>query len=86
MEIRHGRLTRALAIERLRALGDETPWDDIRLFCDWLGLAQPEYFALLERFRNPEIWSRRDGKWVIEGFLVPDFPWPEDYVATTDVT
>ena len=37
-----------------------------------------EYFAILEEFRNAEIWSRRDGRWVIDDFLVPDFRWPED--------
>ena len=78
MEIRNGRISRAEAIARIRQRGDETPWDDIRCFCDYLGISRRDYFAVLERFRNPDIWSRRDGKWVIDGFLVPDFPWSED--------
>jgi N-acetyl sugar amidotransferase len=78
MEIRAGRLTRAQAIEHLRARGDETPWDDIRAFCAYLGIAAREYFAILEGFRNRELWTRRGGKWVIDGFLVPGFAWPDD--------
>ena len=78
IEIRHGRMTRDEAIEELRQLGDETPWDDIKLFCDYLGISRQEYFRILESFRNSEIWTRRDGRWLIEDFLVPDFPWPED--------
>jgi len=78
IEIRHGRLSRDEAISALRELGDETPQHDIGLFCEYLGIAESEYFEILERFRNTDIWSRRDGRWVIEDFLVPDFPWAED--------
>ncbi len=78
MEIRSGRMQREQAIAFLRQRGDETPWPDIQGFCAYLGLSEREYFEIVERFRDPRIWSRRDGKWVIEGFLVDDFPWPDD--------
>ena len=78
MEIRTGRLTRQDAIDQLREGGDETPWEDIGLFCSYLGLSQREYFEIVEGFRNREIWHRRDERWEIDGFLVDDFPWPED--------
>jgi N-acetyl sugar amidotransferase len=77
MEIRAGRLSREQAIDTLRELGDETPWPDIAVFCDYLGISAHDYLEVVERFRNPEIWSREHGTWKIEGFLVPDFPWPE---------
>jgi len=78
MEIRNGRLERAAAIEKLRQRGDETPWEAIVAFCDYVSISEVEYFQTLERFRNLDIWSRRDDRWVIEDFLIPDFPWPED--------
>jgi len=78
IEIRHGRLTRDDAIQALRELGDETPSRDIGLFCEYLGMPVSEYFGILEQFRNTEIWSRYEGRWVIDDFLVPNFPWPED--------
>jgi hypothetical protein len=81
MEIRAGRLTRSEAIQFLRTRGDETPWDDIAVFCDYLGIDRAEYFAVLERFRNRSLWTRRDGRWCIDGFLIPDFPWPADVVV-----
>lgn len=81
MEIRAGRMTRAQAIAALHARGDETPWADIDGFCSYLGLARAEYFAIVESFRDQRLWSRRGGRWVIEDFLVPDFPWPEDVEA-----
>jgi len=81
MEIRAGRLTRAEAIERLRARGDETPWDDIRQFCPYLGMDLTEYFGVMEGFRNMEVWRRVDGRWQVPGFLIPDYPWPSDPLA-----
>jgi N-acetyl sugar amidotransferase len=82
LEIRMGRMTRNEAIERLRRAGDETPWHDIRIFCDYLGLEPAEYFRIVEQFRNPRLWTRRDGRWVIDGFLIEDFAWPEDSEPT----
>jgi hypothetical protein len=81
MEIRQGRMTRGEAIAFLYAKGDETPWEDIALFCDYLGIDQREYFSILERFRNPQLWTRRDDRWYIDNFLIPDFQWPADPIC-----
>ncbi len=78
VEIRNRRMTRAQAISILRDKGDETPWSDIRLFCNYLGISMKEYFRILESFRNRDIWVRENGRWMIPDFLIPDFPWPED--------
>lgn len=78
IDIRMGRMTRDEAIERIAAAGDETPWDDIGHFCKYVGISAAEYFRILEKFRNEEIWTRRDGRWVIDDFLIDDFDWPED--------
>ena len=76
LEIRNGRLTRAEAIERLRLLGDETPHRDIEHFAAYLGISVEEYFRICETFRNHDIWVQRYGRWEIDGFLIPDWPWP----------
>jgi len=75
LEVRNGRLTRAEAVEILRRRGDETPHEDIEKFCAWLGITRAHFFEVVEKFRNPDVWKRRDGKWVIEDFLVPDWKW-----------
>lgn len=77
MEIRAGRLSREAAIGHLASRGDETPWEDIERFCAYTGLSRGEYFEIAERFRSHDLWSRRDGRWVIEGFLIPDFDWSQ---------
>ncbi len=75
LEIRNGRMSRDEAIEVIRAIGDETPHDDIRSFCDHVGITTERFFELIERFRNADVWSRRGEQWVIEDFLIPDWQW-----------
>ena len=75
LEIRNGRLTREEAIGELRRRGDETPRDDIEAFCRWAGIGEDRFFAIAEGFRNQEIWIRRNGTWIIDDFLIPDWNW-----------
>jgi N-acetyl sugar amidotransferase len=75
IEIRNGRMTRAEAVRLVQEMGDQTPHDDIRKFCDFAGITQEHFFDVIEKFRNREVWSRRDGRWMIEGFLIPDWHW-----------
>lgn len=75
VEIRNGRMTRPQAIEWLRQRGDETPHDDILRFCDFAGITRTRFFEIIEKFRNPNIWSRRGQTWVMDGFLIPDWCW-----------
>ena len=65
-------------MEIIGARGDETPWDDIAVFCRYIGMDRAEYFRVAESFRNRDLWSRRHGRWVIEDFLIPDYSWPAD--------
>jgi hypothetical protein len=75
LEIRCGRLSRDGAIQRIREAGDQTPHADIRRFCDYIGITQERFYEIIEPFRNRSIWTRRDGAWVIEDFLVPEWSW-----------
>lgn len=75
IEIRHGRITRDQAIEALRARGDETPRGDIAKFCRFAGIAEPHFYEIAERFRSTSVWTRRNGAWTIDDFLVPDWSW-----------
>lgn len=75
LEIRNGRFTREEAIRILRERGDETPHADIAKFCEFVGMDRQAFFEVSERFRDRSIWTRRDGRWAIEGFLVPDWTW-----------
>jgi hypothetical protein len=75
LEVRNGRMTRERAIELVRERGDETPHADIEKFCAWLGITRDRFFAIAETFRDKAVWTRRDGTWMIDDFLVPDWAW-----------
>jgi len=75
LEIRNGRMTREEAIQIVREGGDETPHEDIARFCAFVGITQKQFFEIIEKFRNREIWVRQNGKWMIEDFLIPDWRW-----------
>ncbi len=75
LEIRNGRMTRDEAIDIVLKRGEEAPCEDIARFCDFLGISQDHFYEVIERFRNPDIWIRRNGTWVIEDFLIPDWYW-----------
>jgi N-acetyl sugar amidotransferase len=75
LEIRNGRLTREQAVQVLRRRGDETPHEDIARFCDFVGITRERFFGIIEKFRNRDVWTLRDGRWMIDGFLLPDWSW-----------
>jgi N-acetyl sugar amidotransferase len=75
IDIRNGRLSRDRAIAILRERGDETPHEDIDKFCAWVGISKDRFFAIAETFRNQDVWTKRDGRWVIDDFIVPDWMW-----------
>ena len=73
IEVRAGRLSRAEAIEVIAERAPETPHADIASFCGYIGISERRFYEIAERFRNPDIWVRRGGRWVIEDFIVPDW-------------
>ncbi|MDX1959912.1 MAG: N-acetyl sugar amidotransferase [Leptospiraceae bacterium] len=75
LEIRNGRIDRNSAIEIIRIKSDETPYDDIERFCRFVSIEKSEFFTIIEKFRNPNIWKKMNEKWVIPNFLISDWEW-----------
>jgi N-acetyl sugar amidotransferase len=75
IEVRNNRMTREQAVAALRARGDETPHADIEKFCAWVGITKERFFEIAETFRNHDVWTKRDGHWVIDDFIIPDWKW-----------
>ena len=38
-------------------------------------IPREKFFEIAEKFRNPNVWTRRNGRWEIPGFLIPDWTW-----------
>ena len=75
MEIRNGRMSREEAINVIRKAGDETPYEDIEKFCQFVGITKEGFFEIIEKFRNTDIWEKRNEKWVIRDFIIPGWEW-----------
>ncbi|RJQ83006.1 MAG: N-acetyl sugar amidotransferase [Desulfobacteraceae bacterium] len=76
LEIRHGRLTRAQAVQLVAGTGEQTPIADIAAFCKFAGIPIQRFWNAVERFRNTAIWhKKKDGIWWLPDFLIPDWPW-----------
>ena len=77
IEIRNRRMTRAQAVDIIAARGDDAPLDDIARLCGFLRISEEQFWEIAERFRNPAVWTRKNGVWTIPDFLVRDWPWAE---------
>lgn len=75
LEIRNGRMIRDDAIEVVRARGLDVPVDDIESFCRFVGMPVERFHEIAEQHRNLDVFTLRDGRWVIDDFLVPDWDW-----------
>lgn len=75
IEIRKGSMTRNEAIATIARIGDDAPYEDIRHFCNFVKIPESEFWRRMDELRDPKIWTMRDGKWQIEGFLIPNWDW-----------
>lgn len=75
LEIRNNRISRDQAVRIIRERGDETPHEDISKFCKFIGVTTEHFFEVIEKFRDPNIWLKLNGKWMIEDFLIQDWDW-----------
>jgi len=77
LEIRNGRMTRKDAIEIVRERGDDTPHEDIAKLCNFLSIKKEHFFEIIEKFRNPNIWTKSGGSgmWMIKEFIISDWEW-----------
>ena len=75
IEIRNKRITREKALDIVAAAGPQTPHDDIESLCRYLDITADHFFKLIEKFRNRDIWSRKQGTWYIPDFIIPEWSW-----------
>jgi len=75
LEIRNGRMSRPEAIQVIERLGLQRPDDDIDSICRFMGIDDGRFTAIEDRFRDRDIWHRRDGHWQIDDFLIKNWDW-----------
>lgn len=70
-EIRNGRMTREKGIEILKSKKERVPEYEIRQLCAYLDMKESEFWQILEKFRNKDIWKKDvNGDWYMPDYLV----------------
>lgn len=77
IDIRVGKISREDAIKQIKRIGDNTPMEQIKMFCEYIDINLDDFWKISEKFRNKNIWARdhTDGKYKIVDFLISDFVW-----------
>ena len=65
-EIRSGKITREEAVALVRKYDGEFPEQHLIDVLEYTGLTEAELFALIDSFRSPDLWDKRDGEWVLK--------------------
>ena len=65
-EIRLERMERSVGLRLVREYIDKRP-SDLEVLLDWVGMAEGDFFACVDRFRDPSVWKKtEDGSWIIK--------------------
>lgn len=62
-QIWNGRMTREEAVKLVNEKQDEFPVEYFKDFLDYHQLTQDEFWSVVERFRNHDIWEKVNGRW-----------------------
>ena len=65
-DVWNGKLDRSDAVNIVRKLQDEEPFNDLEDFLRFHKLSKEEFFETVERFRNKDIWQYSGGKWSLK--------------------
>ncbi len=65
-EIREGLITQEKAVSLVRQYDSEFPTKHFRTFLDYCNFTEDEFWQICERWRNLNLWEKRDGKWVLK--------------------
>lgn len=64
IEIRNNRMTREEAVKYIKDNPESLPLKQIRSLCNFLGISEGHFWAIVERHRNREIWKKdNNGQW-----------------------
>ncbi len=64
-DIWNGRMNREEAVNIVLSLQDEFPAEYYEDFLRYIGVSDKEFWQVVERFRNKEIWEKTDDAWKV---------------------
>lgn len=69
IDIRNSRITREKAIEYLNNNIEKVPYRQIHSLCEYLEISECDFWDIVEKHRNPDVWIKVDNVWKIKKFL-----------------
>jgi len=64
--IRERRLTREKAIKLVKKYDGEFPKDYFKFYLDYMQITEKEFWEVMEKWRNKDIWEKVGGKWKLK--------------------
>lgn len=65
-EIREHRITREEGIELVKKYDGEFPKKHFKEFLDYIDMSEEEFWEVVEKFRNKDIWEKVDNNWKLK--------------------
>lgn len=62
-EVRNGKITRGEAVHLVKKFDGEFPHRYLGEFLNYIKMNQEEFFKIVDGFRSPHLWEKRDGMW-----------------------
>lgn len=65
-EIRDGHLTREEGVSLVHRYDGEFPKKYFQEFLDYLQITEKEFWEIVDRYRRPHLWQKKNGKWILK--------------------
>lgn len=65
-EVRDGHITREEAVGLVKRFDGEFPEDNYQTFLDYCGISEEFFWKVIDSWRSPHIWDKKDGEWVLK--------------------
>ncbi|MDA9006519.1 N-acetyl sugar amidotransferase [Litoricola sp.] len=64
-EVRNGKITRDEAVYLVKKFDGEFPEKYLDEFVNYIGISRDEFYEIVDSFRSPHLWTKKDGKWML---------------------
>lgn len=65
-DIREGNITREEGINLVKKYDGKLNNKYVKMFCDYIEITENEFWRVANKFRDKNIWQKKNGKWVIK--------------------
>lgn len=71
-EVRNGKITRDEAVYLVKKFDGEFPEKYLDEFVNYIGISRNKFYEIVDSFRSPHLWIKKDGKWMLRHTAAKD--------------